>query len=97
MDQVVRQQEDPSDPLQAQFLCLLKELHDGVISKSHREILMTRSPSNIGVTFEGDFKDAVRLFIENAEVDRYNAEKVNKIGTLSRTLWHSIVRHEESQ
>ena len=40
---------------------------------------MTRPPSNIGVKFEEDFKDAVRLFAENAEVDRYNAEKLNKI------------------
>uniref|UniRef100_M4C280 Uncharacterized protein n=1 Tax=Hyaloperonospora arabidopsidis (strain Emoy2) TaxID=559515 RepID=M4C280_HYAAE len=59
------------------------------------EILMTQTSSHIGVTFEEDFKDAVRLFTENAEVDRYNAEKMNKIGTLSRTLWHLIVRHEE--
>uniref|UniRef100_M4BGT7 Uncharacterized protein n=1 Tax=Hyaloperonospora arabidopsidis (strain Emoy2) TaxID=559515 RepID=M4BGT7_HYAAE len=41
---------------------------------------MTRPPSNIGITFEEDFKDAVRLFTENAEVDRHNAEKLNKIG-----------------
>ena len=58
---------------------------------------MTSSPSNIGVTFEGDFKGAVRLFIENAEVDRYNAEKLKKLETLSRALWQLIVRPEEGQ
>ena len=45
-------QENLSDPLQAQFLCLIKDLHDGVVSKSQWEILMTQSPLNIGVKFE---------------------------------------------
>ena len=40
-DKVVRQQEDLSDPLQAQFLSLLNGLQDGVVSKSQWEILMT--------------------------------------------------------
>ena len=80
LDQVVRQQEDLSDPLQAQFLFLFKDLHDGVLSKSQWELLITRSPSNIGVKFEEDSMDAVRLFTEYADVDRYNSKKLNKIG-----------------
>ena len=56
LDQVVRQQEDLSDPLQAQFLYILKDLHDGIVFKSQWEILMTLSPSNIGVTFEEDLR-----------------------------------------
>uniref|UniRef100_M4BAA3 Uncharacterized protein n=1 Tax=Hyaloperonospora arabidopsidis (strain Emoy2) TaxID=559515 RepID=M4BAA3_HYAAE len=55
------------------------------------EILMNRSPSNIGIKFEEDFMDA-----ENAEVDRYNAEKLNKIGNLSRALWRLTVRPVEN-
>ena len=53
---------------------------------------MNRSPSNIGIKFEEDFMDA-----ENAEVDRYNAEKLNKIGNLSRALWRLTVRPVQSQ
>ena len=86
LDQVVQQQEDLSDPLQARFLCLLKDLHDGVVSKSQCEILIILSLANIGVKFEEDFM-AMRLFAENAEVNRYNVEKMNKIGNPITRLW----------
>ena len=41
---------------------------------------MTRTPANIGVSYECGFKDAVRLFAENTDVDRHNAESLSKLG-----------------
>ena len=43
---------------------------------------MNRSPANIGCKFEEDFTDAVRHYADNTEVDRYNVEMLDKLGTL---------------
>ena len=70
---------DHNDPRQALFLQLLLDLHEEIISKSQWELLMTRTPANIGVSYKCDFKDAVRLFAENTDVDRHNAESLSKL------------------
>ena len=77
-------------PEQPQFKLLLTMLRNGESTIEDWQLLLSRQPSS--VTNIDDYKDAVRLYFSNDQVNSYNEQKICE---LDQPVEHIFARHSD--